>query len=78
MRLAPGTTALQAGKSYDMKGGGGTTTVIVNPFTRQMESEFVSLSGTTVNCAGGVHAVGLVDYLRRDERRARPMSQTRG
>jgi uncharacterized protein len=55
-RNAPGagTTALQAGKSYDMKGGGGTTTVVVNPFTRQVESEFVSLSGTTVNCAGGV------------------------
>ena len=55
-RNAPGagTTGLQAGKSYDMKGGGGTTTVIVNPFTRQVEREFVSLSGTTVNCAGGI------------------------
>ena len=37
-----------------MRGGGGTTTVVVNPFTRQLEKEFVSLSGTTVNCAGGV------------------------
>ena len=55
-RNAPGagTTALEAGKSYDMKGGGGTTTVVINPFTRQVEREFVSSSGTTVNCAGGV------------------------
>ena len=48
-----GTTALQAGKSYDIRAAA-ETTVIVNPFTRQVESEFVSLSGTTVNCAGGV------------------------
>ena len=49
-----GSTALAAGLSYDMRGGAGTTTVVVNPFTRQLEQEFVSLSGTTVNCAGGV------------------------
>ena len=49
-----GTTARQAGKSYDMNAGGGTTTLVVNPFTRQLERDFVSLSGTIVNCAGGV------------------------
>jgi secreted PhoX family phosphatase len=49
-----GSTALAAGLSYDMKGGGGTTTLVVNPFTRQLEHDFISLSGTTVNCAGGV------------------------
>src|SRR5688572_11378404 len=48
-----GTTALIAGLSYDMRGGGGTTTLVVNPFTRELEHDFVSLSGTTVNCAGG-------------------------
>ncbi len=41
-------------RSYDSRAGGGTTTLVVNPFTRELERDFVSLSGTTVNCAGGV------------------------
>jgi uncharacterized protein len=41
-------------KSWDATAGGGTTTVVVNPFTRELEAHFVSLSGTIVNCAGGV------------------------
>jgi secreted PhoX family phosphatase len=40
--------------SYDTRAGGGTTTLVVNPFTRQLERDFISVSGTTVNCAGGV------------------------
>jgi secreted PhoX family phosphatase len=53
-RNAPGagTTALDA-NAYDMKGGGGTTTLVVNPFTRELERHFISLNGTIVNCAGG-------------------------
>lgn len=38
---------------YDELGGGGTTTLIVNPFTRELEQDWVSLNGTIVNCAGG-------------------------
>jgi hypothetical protein len=49
-----GSTALAEGKSYDMNGGGGTTTLVVNPFTRELERDFVSVSGTIVNCAGGI------------------------
>ena len=48
-----GSTALDA-NSYDARGGGGTTTLVVNPFSRELERHFISLSGTTVNCAGGV------------------------
>ena len=48
-----GSTALVNGLSYDMRGGGGTTTLVVNPFTRELERDFVSISGTIVNCAGG-------------------------
>lgn len=40
-------------KSYDFKAGGGTTTLIVDPETRELEKAWVSLSGTLVNCAGG-------------------------
>lgn len=47
-----GTTAVDA-NAYDRKGGG-TTTLVVNPFTRELERDFISLSGTTVNCSGGV------------------------
>ena len=54
-RNAPGagTTAIDA-NAYDSQGGGGTTTLVVNPFTRELERDFVSLNGTIVNCAGGV------------------------
>ena len=38
---------------YDEAAGGGTTTLVINPKTRLIEKDFVSLSGTLVNCAGG-------------------------
>jgi secreted PhoX family phosphatase len=47
-----GSTALDA-NAYDPRGGAGTTTLVVNPFTRELERDFVSLCGTIVNCAGG-------------------------
>ena len=40
-------------KSYDPLAGGGTTTSIIDPHTREVVKDFVSLSGTLVNCAGG-------------------------
>jgi secreted PhoX family phosphatase len=53
-RNAPGagSTAVD-GNAYDPFAGGGTTTLVVNPFTRELERDFISLCGTTVNCAGG-------------------------
>jgi uncharacterized protein len=39
--------------SYDGSAGGGTTTLVVDPKTRELKKDFVSLSGTIVNCAGG-------------------------
>lgn len=38
---------------YDESAGGGTTTLVINPKTRMIERDFVSLSGTLINCAGG-------------------------
>jgi len=38
---------------YDEMAGGGTTTLIINPKTHEMVKDFVSLSGTLINCAGG-------------------------
>lgn len=39
--------------AYDPLAGGGTTTLVINPNTRELVKDFVSLSGTLVNCAGG-------------------------
>ena len=39
--------------AYDMKAGGGTTTLIIDPKTREIVKDFVSLNGTLHNCAGG-------------------------
>lgn len=38
---------------YDDQAGGGTTTLVVDPETRLLRRDFVSLSGTLNNCAGG-------------------------
>ncbi|MGH9942363.1 MAG: alkaline phosphatase PhoX [Pyrinomonadaceae bacterium] len=38
---------------YDPKATGGTTTLIVDPVSRLLVYDFVSLSGTVRNCAGG-------------------------
>ncbi len=39
--------------AYDPLAGGGTTTLVIDPGTREVVKDFVSLSGTLVNCAGG-------------------------
>ncbi len=45
--------AIGVGNHYDNAAGGGTTTLVVNPRTRELTHDFVSLSGTLNNCAGG-------------------------
>ena len=39
--------------AYDPKAGGGTSTLDYNPHTRTLVRDFISLSGSQVNCAGG-------------------------
>jgi secreted PhoX family phosphatase len=39
--------------SYDVTAPGGTTTLLIDPRTRELARDWVSLSGTTRNCAGG-------------------------
>jgi uncharacterized protein len=38
---------------YDPSAGGGTSTLDYDPGTRTLVRDFISLNGTTVNCAGG-------------------------
>lgn len=49
---------IDASRLYDRGGGvmphlGGTTTLVYDPATRRLEKHFLSLGGTTRNCAGG-------------------------
>ena len=48
----PGS-AIGKGNHYDDTAGGGTTTLVIDPRSRQVVRDFVSLSGTLVNCGGG-------------------------
>jgi uncharacterized protein len=41
-----------AERAYDAGAGGGTTTLVINPRTREVVKDFVSLGGTLQNCAG--------------------------
>jgi secreted PhoX family phosphatase len=45
--------AIGASNHYDEAAGGGTTTLVLDPNTREVLRDFVSLSGTLNNCAGG-------------------------
>lgn len=40
-------------QSYDAVAGGGTTTLEIDPESRELLRDWLSLSGTLVNCAGG-------------------------
>jgi secreted PhoX family phosphatase len=46
-------SAIGTSNHYDETAGGGTTTLVIDPKTRLLKRDFVSLSGTLINCAGG-------------------------
>lgn len=46
-------TAIGAVNHYDETAPGGTTTLVIDPKNRTVIRDFVSLSGTLINCAGG-------------------------
>jgi secreted PhoX family phosphatase len=41
-------------KAYDPEAFGGTTTLVYDEQRRRLVQDFVSLNGTTINCAGGI------------------------
>jgi secreted PhoX family phosphatase len=52
--VPPNPGGITAGPgAYDPLAGGGTTTLDYDPRTRRLVRSFVSLEGTTINCAGG-------------------------
>ncbi|MDQ3374862.1 MAG: PhoX family protein [Acidobacteriota bacterium] len=52
-RIPSDGAAIGTGNHYDQTAGGGTTTLIINRKSREIVRDFVSLSGTLNNCAGG-------------------------
>ena len=54
VRLSAATSASRAGAVYDPACGGGTTTLDFDTATGKLISSEISLSGTSVNCAGGL------------------------
>ena len=51
---------------YDAAGGGGTSTLDYDPVSRTLVRDFISLNGTTVNCAGG-YGLGHRSWLTGEE-----------
>lgn len=52
-KLPKAGVAIGPNNHYDDQAGGGTTTIVVDPKSRKVVKDFVSLSGTLNNCAGG-------------------------
>jgi secreted PhoX family phosphatase len=46
-------SGIGSGNHYDDACGGGTTTLVIDPKTKTTVRDFVSLSGTLINCSGG-------------------------
>lgn len=55
-RNPPGTGSVLGDRAaaYDPTAFGGTTTLVYDEHRRELVEDFVSLNGTTVNCAGGI------------------------
>jgi len=46
-------SGIGTGNHYDETAGGGTTTMVIDPKSNAVVRDFVSLSGTLINCCGG-------------------------
>ncbi len=53
-----GSVQAPAAAKYDPDGGGGTVTLVFDEQRRRLVADWVSLAGTTVNCAGGIGPYG--------------------
>jgi secreted PhoX family phosphatase len=51
---------------YDPQGGGGTSTLVYDERRRELVRDYVSLTGTTVNCAGG-RGLGFRSWITGEE-----------
>ena len=72
-RNAPGAGSVggDPAAKYDPLAGGGTSTLDYDPATRTLVRDFISLNGTTINCAGGF-GLGRRSWLTGEETIAGP------
>ena len=72
-RNAPGagTVGGDVAAKYDAAGGGGTSTLDYDPGTRRLVRDWISLNGSTVNCAGGI-GYGRASWITCEETVAGP------
>jgi secreted PhoX family phosphatase len=61
-----GSVGGDAAAKYDPRAGGGTSTLDYDPSARRLVRDFISLNGTTVNCAGGF-GLGRRSWLTGEE-----------
>jgi secreted PhoX family phosphatase len=61
-----GSVGGEPAAKYDPTAGGGTSTLDYDPATRSLVRDFISLNGTTVNCAGGF-GLGRRSWLTGEE-----------
>lgn len=54
------------GAKYDSEAGGGTATLVYDEHRRRLVADWVSLNGTTVNCAGGL-GLGRRSWITAEE-----------
>ncbi|NJO13121.1 MAG: DUF839 domain-containing protein, partial [Gammaproteobacteria bacterium] len=50
----PAGGAANAGSAYDPRSGGGTSHLDIDPHSRTLIADWLSLHGTNFNCAGGM------------------------
>ncbi|MDM7920934.1 MAG: DUF839 domain-containing protein [Pyrinomonadaceae bacterium] len=74
LRVPRPDLAIGTANHYDPGAGGGTTTLVIDPKTRTVIRDFVSLSGTLVNCAGGPTPWG--SWITCEETTVGPTVQT--
>jgi uncharacterized protein len=60
---------------YDPDGGGGTSTLVYDERRRKLMSDYISLNGTSVNCAGG-YGLGRRSWITGEETVRGPEADT--
>ncbi len=61
-----GSVGGDSAAKYDLQGGGGTSTLVYDEGEQSLLEDFISINGTTVNCAGGI-GFGRRSWLTAEE-----------
>jgi uncharacterized protein len=70
-----GSVGGDSAAKYDPQGGGGTSTLVYDERRRKLMSDYISLNGTSVNCAGG-YGLGRRSWITGEETVRGPEADT--